>query len=106
LTDLQQAIRDGAASESERVGADLTLEQILAWADAYHAAHGAWPDVKLMAGAGPVDGVPGEWWKAIDHAPVFGLRGLPGDLSLAERRGAAALDMETQALAEKIRDWA
>ena len=49
---------------------------------AHHAAHGHWPVVGVLSG--PVDGVPGESWKAINHALALGLRGLPGDSSLAE----------------------
>ena len=78
-----QALQNvGSESESERP--DLTVEQILAWADAHHAAHGDWPKVRLMAGLGPVEGAPGETWKGINFALALGLRGLPGDSSLAE----------------------
>jgi hypothetical protein len=65
----------------------LTVEQILAWADAHHACTGRWPH----NGSGPVAGVPGETWKAIDSALRGGYRGLPGGSSLVnllrERRG-------------------
>ena len=92
-------------AESRR--AELTVEQILAWADAHHAAHGHWPVVGVLSG--PVDGVPGESWKAINHALALGLRGLPGDSSLAEllaeHRGAPLPDMGPQALADKIWAW-
>jgi hypothetical protein len=85
----------------------LTVEQILAWADAHHAAHGAWPNVRLIAGLGPVEGAPGEFWKVINHALVFGLRGLAGDSSLAEllaeKRGVP--DMGPKAVTERMRDW-
>ena len=40
------------------------LDQILAWADAYHAAHGRWP----IAAPVPVAGAPEESWDRIDHA--------------------------------------
>jgi len=116
-TGLIQSSRSLAASEDELgevVGveseqAGLTVEQVLAWADAHHAAHGTWPDVRSMSGAGPVDGAPGEWWKAINYALALGLRGLPGDSSLAEllaeHRGAPPLDMRPEAVAEKIWVW-
>jgi len=56
-----------------------------------------------------VTGAPGESWKAINHALALGLRGLPGDSSLAEllaeHRGAPLPDMSPQALAEKIWAW-
>jgi hypothetical protein len=85
------------------------VEQILSWADAYHAEHGTWPAVGPLTPAESVAGAPGESWKAINHALVFGLRGLPGDSSLAEllaeHRGAPPPDMRPQALAEKIWAW-
>jgi hypothetical protein len=40
----------------------LTVEQILAWADAHHAATSVWPGDK----SGPVIGQPGEDW-----GPIF-----------------------------------
>jgi hypothetical protein len=85
------------------------VERILAWADAYHAEHRTWPAVGPLTPAEAVAGAPGESWKAINHALVFGLRGLPGDSSLAEllaeHRGAPPPDMRPQALAEKIWAW-
>jgi hypothetical protein len=94
-------------AESDR--ADLTVEQILAWADAYREEHGKWPVVGPLSASEPVAGAPGETWKAINHALALGLRGLPGDSSLgellAEHRGAPPPDMRPQALAEKIWAW-
>ncbi len=95
--------------EVESGCAELTVEQILAWADAHHAAHGAWPAVGPGTVTGPVPGAPRESWKAINHALALGLRGLPGDSSLAEllaeHRGAPLPDMGPKALAEKIWAW-
>jgi hypothetical protein len=99
---------------SERPGEDggrgtLTVEQILAWADAHRAAHGAWPEVGPGSLAGEMARAPGESWKAINHALCFGLRGLPGDSSLAEllteHRGVPLPDMGPKALADKIWAW-
>jgi hypothetical protein len=91
---------NGSASDP----ADLTVDQVLAWADAYHAEHGAWPTV-----AAAVAEPPGDSWKAINYALALGLRGLPGDSSLAEflaeHRGAPAPDMGPQSLARKIWAW-
>ena len=58
---------------------DLSLDQILAWADAYHAATRKWPTQE----AGSVGGVRGEKWTMIDHALRKGTRGLQGASSLA-----------------------
>jgi hypothetical protein len=57
----------------------LTVEQILAWADAHHARTGRWPSAE----AGPVPGAPGETWHAVHAALYVGRRGLPGGDSLA-----------------------
>jgi hypothetical protein len=65
----------------------LTVAQILAWADDHRVRTGRWPS----AASGPVKGVPGEKWHALDGALAKGLRGLPGGSSLsrllAEGRG-------------------
>jgi hypothetical protein len=89
--------------------AELTVEQILAWADAYRAEYGAWPTVGPLTITGPVPGARDESWRMINHALAFGLRGLPGDSSLAEllaeHRGAPAPDMGPGGLARKIWAW-
>jgi hypothetical protein len=51
----------------------LTYEQIRAWADAFRAVHGRWPNRK----SGPIPGAPGEKWVNIDAALHYGRRGLP-----------------------------
>ena len=65
----------------------LTIEQILAWADAHHARTGQWPTPRV----GPVASVPGEQWDKIKVALRQGHRGLPGGSSLvrllAQERG-------------------
>jgi hypothetical protein len=68
----------------------LTVEQILAWADAHRARTGGWPRI----GSGPIADAPGENWNAVDTALRVGCRGLPGGDSLprllAEHRGTPA----------------
>jgi hypothetical protein len=63
------------------------VEQVLAWADAYHARAGGWPS----AASGAVADAPGENWRAIDAALRNGGRGLAAGASLSdllrERRG-------------------
>ena len=58
----------------------LTLDQVLAWGEAHHAATGRWP----VCESGAIAGAPGENWKSIDNALRHGLRGLPGGLSLKQ----------------------
>jgi hypothetical protein len=57
----------------------LTVEQVLAWADAHHARTGRWPH----AMSGPVADAPGESWRAVNLALWQGHRGLPGGVSLS-----------------------
>jgi hypothetical protein len=75
----------------------LTVELILQWIDAHHAATCAWPTVY----AGPVAGQPGETWLAVNSALDRGMRGLPGGMSLAklmrEHRGIVTLPGGRQA---------
>jgi hypothetical protein len=56
----------------------LTVEQVLAWADAYREIHGRWP----VRTSGLIPGAPGEKWANIDEALRHGRRGLPSGLSL------------------------
>jgi hypothetical protein len=65
----------------------LSVEQILAWADAHHARTGRWPRKR----SGPVMEASEETWKRIHESLRLGSRGLPGGSSLArllaQRRG-------------------
>ena len=61
---------------------DLTVEQILAWADAHHARTRKWPTSNQVFGSGAVDDAPGETWKNINAALRVGTRGLPKGSSL------------------------
>jgi hypothetical protein len=67
--------------------ADLSIRDILAWADAHFHRHGSWPTKK----SGAVADSNGETWVAIEVALNKGNRGLPGGSSpagfLAEHRG-------------------
>jgi hypothetical protein len=85
----------------------LTVEQILAWADAHHERTGTWPTAKR---GGAIATAPGEHWHHIDVYLHHGLRGLPAGLSLArllarERgvRNRKALPPYTEA---QILEWA
>jgi len=77
-------------AEQRGFRARLTIEQVLAWADAHRERTGEWPSVN----SGAVHGAAGERWQAIDRALRRGSRGLPGGSSLAmlldERRGPRA----------------
>ena len=64
----------------------LALAEILEWADAYHERTGTWPDSE----SGVIPESPGDDWSDVQHALVWGGRGLDGDSSilklLAEQR--------------------
>jgi hypothetical protein len=84
----------------------LTVARILAWADAYHAAHGRWPN----AVSGPIAGVPGETWAKIDVALKERLRGLKERSTLKyllrQHRGLDAQDHLPPLSVEKVLQWA
>jgi hypothetical protein len=73
-TTLYRLLRDHRGTQAQDEHRELTLEQVLAWADAHHAATGRWP----MTGSGPVAGAPkGETWRKINQSLARGHRGLP-----------------------------
>jgi hypothetical protein len=84
----------------------LTVDQILAWADEHRTRTGRWPS----AVTGPVGGVPGENWKALNQALAEGLRGLPGGSSLArllaEFRGHRPGAQAGVLTVEQVLSWA
>ena len=57
----------------------LSIEQILAWADAHHERTGNWPNGR----SGRVAEDPTTTWTGVDGALMRGYRGLPGGTSLA-----------------------
>ena len=81
----------------------LDIDEILAWADAYHARTGEWPTQD--SGPVPKAPAPDETWRTIAIALNRGRRGLPAGSSLAkllaEHRG-----IHTPLTFERILDWA
>ena len=59
---------------------DLSLAQILVWADAFHARTGRWP----KPGSGSIPEAPGESWQAVEAALKAGKRGFKGGSDLTE----------------------
>jgi len=84
----------------------LTHEQILGWADAYHARTGAWPS----KASGRVKESPVEEWRTIDSALFMGYRGLPKGVSLArllaEYRGVRHPTEAPRLTIKQILSWA
>jgi len=66
---------------------DLSVPQILVWADAFHARTACWPKPR----SGLIPEAPGETWRTVERALKRGDRGLPGRSRLAQllaqRRG-------------------
>jgi hypothetical protein len=84
----------------------LRVGQILEWADAHHARHGAWP--LTISGVIPHSG--GESWAGINNALSGGKRDLPGGGSLskllASRRAMHESDRRPKLAAAQVLGWA
>jgi hypothetical protein len=85
---------------------DLSVEQILFWADAFQDRTGEWPQIE----SGPIPEAPGEKWSAVDSALKNGRRGLPGGSSLArllsEQRGMRSHLHQPRFSRKQILAWA
>jgi len=86
--------------------ANLTVEQVLLWADAYMERTGGYPNVN----SGPISEAPGTAWTNIDQALRKGTRGLAGGSSLAQllvvERGARNKVSLPRLSRKKILAWA
>src|SRR5438445_12249219 len=76
--DPERAPRERPASSDRKDRSPLAPEQVLAWADAFYARHGRWP----QASSGLIEGAAGETWLGVDAALRQGHCGLPGGSSL------------------------
>jgi hypothetical protein len=77
-TSLVAVLQKHRGQRYRRRGLPLTTERIVEWAIAHHELTGALP----TRASGPVHGVPGEWWSAIDASLRAGARNLRGGSSL------------------------
>jgi hypothetical protein len=84
----------------------FTVPVILAWADAYQARTGSWPQRR----DGPIPERPGLTWRAVHEALLVGRYGLPGGSSLAlllrDRRGRRHKHRQPRLTEEMILAWA
>jgi hypothetical protein len=84
----------------------FSVEQILAWADAYFARTGDSPKGESI----PIPEAPGETWKAVNMALIKGRRGLPGGSSLAQllaiERGVRNSSDLSPLTLEQVLEWA
>jgi hypothetical protein len=98
------ARRRGVPNPADRP--PLTLETVLAWADAFHARTGRWP----TRADGVIPRSRGERWSAVNTALSDGLRGLPGGSSLArlldEHRGVRNRAAPPDLSEDQILAWA
>lgn len=85
---------------------DLTAAQILEWADAHFLRMGKWPTTE----SGTVPDDPDENWASINANLRLGLRGLPGESSLAQllqsQRGVRNHKNLPPLSEERILEWA
>jgi hypothetical protein len=83
----------------------LSMDKILAWAEAYRQRTGSWP----TQASGPVTDEPGENWGALNEALRWGHRGLPGGDTLARllarHRGAEAGVVEVPPAPSPLPAW-
>jgi hypothetical protein len=84
----------------------LYISRILDWADAYHKRTGQWPNLY----SGRIWGKKDDTWRRVDSALRLGLRGLPGNSSLArllaERRGVRNSTNLPRLTLKQILAWA
>jgi hypothetical protein len=84
----------------------LSVDQVLAWADAHHGRTGQWP----QKGSGAIREAPGETWAAINQALRAGGRGLPSGSTLAgllaQHRGVRNRKTLSPLTEEQILAWA
>ncbi|MDO8565192.1 MAG: DEAD/DEAH box helicase family protein [bacterium] len=85
---------------------NITVDEILNWADFYYKSHKEWPTRK----SGEVKQSGGVSWEAVDTFLVQGIRGLPGNSSLAkllsEKRGVRNIGDLKSLYLHKILKWA
>jgi hypothetical protein len=106
-TSLSRLLVEHLGEQARNRPPDLTIEQVLASADAYHETHGAWPQPRT---GGPIPGARGLTWSSIHTFLATGRRGLPGKTTLArflmQHRGPNARNKPPELSMEKILSWA
>jgi len=103
---LARLLADRRGRRNHKALPHLTLKQILAWADQYHRAQGAWPN----RDAGAISGSHGESWSKVVAALEQGCRGLPSGWSLprllARYRGVRNIHDLPRLTEKQILAWA
>src|SRR5262249_14806377 len=105
-TTLAKLLAERRDARNVHTRGELTVDQILAWADAHHEATARWPTFH----SGPGREAPGETWRKIHACLYGGLRGLPGGSSLArllaEHRGARTPRRRPDLTVDQVLAWA
>lgn len=93
-------------SHPRRQQSRLSVNRILAWADAHCERNGAWPHAR----AGAILDAPGETWRCIDQALRLNQRGLNCGMTLAqllsERRGVRTRFYAPRLTEQDVLGWA
>jgi hypothetical protein len=105
-TTLKRLLAKHRGIDANRKLPELSIAQILAWADAFHQAHGEWP----TEASGPVEGALAITWAAIGVCLRKGGRGLEGGTTLrfllTQHRGALERYKSPPLTVEQILAWA
>jgi hypothetical protein len=107
-TTLKRLLVERRGTDARLRLSELSIAQILSWADRYHKRHGRWPS----EASGPVGGgaAAGVTWGGIGHCLRVGHRGLPGGVTLREllreHRGALPVGKAPPLCVAQILKWA
>jgi hypothetical protein len=103
---LAQLLAAERGTRNRRCPPDLTVQQILAWADAFHSRNGFEPKPT----SGPIPEAPGETWRTVEAALKAGARGVAGTSGLtellAEHRGWRNPARRPPLTVPQLRAWA
>jgi hypothetical protein len=103
---LAQLLAEGRGVRNRADLPPLAAEQIVAWADAFHARTNKWPGQN----SGAIEDAPGETWKGVSMALIQGQRGLETGSTLAklleDHRGVRNPSRPPDLAQEEILQWA
>lgn len=104
-TTLPELLKGARGHRSHLDKSRLSVEQVLAWADAYHNTYGKWPTAR----SGAIPGTDATW-QVVNSSLQSGFRGFDGGSSLSqllhERRGHTPQAMKPKLSIDQILDWA
>jgi hypothetical protein len=99
-------LREERGAEGAKRAPRLSVERILAWADAHHERTGKWPSCRAEA----IPESPGDTWRKVNNALYVGVRSVKGGSSLAQllaaRRGVLHRYRRSKLTISNILAWA